>query len=252
MFCDHCGKQIPDDAVLCPYCGVSTGEKKQSVTYYDVAQQPDVENASSSPSKEDFSHFGGPGLTRYDAPASYQRGYRAVPRIPHIPHAPRAPHSPHVPPLPPVGYPVQQPGYGPQSMNYAGYAPQQPLFVPVPVVPVMVEHRSHMKSGDAVLLEVLLSLFGIFGVGWIAGGETTIGVILLICSFVIYLPLLFLGTILTFGVGVFCLGPLAIVAIILNGVICNAALKRREARLMFMQQPSMMPVQPPVQRQVQQ
>ena len=252
MFCDHCGKQIPDDAALCPYCGVSTGEKKQGVTYYDAAQQADVEDASLSPSKDDFSHFGGPVPMPYDTPASYQSGYRAVPRIP---HAPRAPHVPNISPLPPVNYPVQQPGYGPQAMNYSGYAPQQPLFVPVPVpvVPVMVgqTQRSHMKSGDAVLLEVLLSLFGIFGVGWIAAGETTIGVILLICSFVIYLPLLFLGTILTFGVGVFCLGPLAIVAIILNGVICNAALKRREARLMFMQQ---LPVHvpPPMQRHVQQ
>ena len=108
-----------------------------------------------------------------------------------------------------------------------------------------------MKRENAVLLEVILSLFGIFGIGWLVGGETTTGIILLICSFVIYLPLLFLGTILTFGVGVVCLGPLAIVAIILNGVFCNSILKRREMQLIYMQQPPRVHV-PPMQRHVQQ
>jgi len=145
---------------------------------------------------------------------------------------------------------MQQPGYGPQAMNYQAFAPQSSQFIPV--VPVMVVGQTHMKRENAVLLEVILSLFGVFGIGWLAGGETTIGIILLICSFVIYMPLLFLGTILTFGVGVLCLGPLAIVAIIINGVLCSKMLKRREARLMFMQQPSMVHVPPPVQRHVQQ
>ena len=112
----------------------------------------------------------------------------------------------------------------------------------------------HMKSDSATIVEILLSLFGVFGVGWLLGGETTIGLILLICSFVIYLPLLFVGTILTFGLGLFCLGPLAIVAIIINGVICHRTLKQREARLLFMQQPypvSMQPMQTPMQRHMQ-
>lgn len=88
-----------------------------------------------------------------------------------------------------------------------------------------------MKSENAVLLEVILSLFGVFGMGWLAGGETTVGIILLICSFVIYLPILFLGTIFTFGIGLLCLGPLAIVAIIINAILCNSMLKRKELRI---------------------
>ena len=242
MFCDHCGKQIPNDAILCPYCGMSTGDHKQAMTYYDIAQQPEGEDAVQNASKDDFSQFGGPKPSvPYNAHASYQGGYRAVPR---------APHTPFVSPMSPsVGYPIQRPGYGPSSMNYAGYVPQSPQFVPV--VPVVVG-QAHMKSENAVLLEVILSFFGVFGVGWLLGGATTTGIILLICSFVIYWPLLFFGTILTFGVGVLCLGPLAIVAIIINGVLCHSMLKRREARLMFMQQAPLVHVPPPTQRHVQQ
>ena len=250
MFCDHCGKQIPDDAALCPYCGMSTGESRQPVTYYDAEQQAHGDDTSLNKSKDDFSHFGGPLPSAPPVPpvpthASYQNGYRAVP----LP--PRPPYVPAVPPVPPV----QQAGYGPQPMNYAGYAPYMPhapQFIPVvPAVPV-VTSQAHMKRENAVLLEVILSLFGLFGIGWLAGGETTIGIILLICSFVIYLPVLFLGTILTFGVGILCLGPLAIVAIILNGVFCNSILKRREVQLIYIQQPPVVHMPPPVQRNVQQ
>ena len=254
MFCDHCGKQIPDDAALCPYCGMSTGESRQPVTYYDVEQQAHGNDASLNTSKDDFSHFGGPLPSAPPVPpvppqAAYQNGYRAVP----LP--PRPPYASSVPPVAP-GYPVQQPGYGPQSMNYAAYAPHMPRvpqFIPVvPAVPV-VTSQAHMKRDNAVLLEVILSLFGLFGIGWLAGGETTVGIILLICSFVIYLPVLFLGTILTFGVGMVCLGPLAIVAIILNGVFCNSILKRREIQFIVMQQPPPMGhMPPPMQRRVQQ
>jgi hypothetical protein len=92
-----------------------------------------------------------------------------------------------------------------------------------------------MRKENALALEIILSLFGIFGIGWLAGGETTVGIILLICSFVVYLPILFLGTIFTFGLGLFCLGPLAIVAIIINAVLCNNILKRREPQLLQVQ-----------------
>lgn len=244
MFCDHCGKNIPDDAVLCPYCGISTGENQHAVLYLtDDVQQADAVGSSSDTVRDDFSHFGGPSpYPSYSSQSSYQQGYRSVPRAPRVPHVPS------------IAHPVQQPGYDSQAMNYQAYPrqplqpPQSPQFIPVvPVSPVVVG-QAHMKSDNATVLEVVLSLFGIFGLGWLLGGETTIGIILLICSFAIYLPLLFLGTIFTFGAGLLCLGPLAIVAIIINGVLCNATLKRREARLFFVQQPPIVHAPPPMQQ----
>jgi hypothetical protein len=89
---------------------------------------------------------------------------------------------------------------------------------------------------SALVVEILLSLFGIFGIGWIIGGEITLGIILVVCSFFIYWPLMILGTALTEGLGLICLGPLAIAAIILNAVLLNTVLKRKIHRLLTMRQ----------------
>ena len=66
-------------------------------------------------------------------------------------------------------------------------------------------------------------------------GETTIGVILLICTFVLYWPIMLLGIIFTLGLGLFCLGPLAIGAIILNAILLNNTLKQKAAQVVMMQ-----------------
>jgi len=95
--------------------------------------------------------------------------------------------------------------------------------------------NSNMQT-SALIVEILLSLFGIFGIGWIIGGEITLGIILVVCSFFIYWPLMILGTALTEGLGLICLGPLAIAAIILNAVLLNTVLKRKIHRLLTMQQ----------------
>src|SRR5262249_32599608 len=42
----------------------------------------------------------------------------------------------------------------------------------------------------AVVMEVLLSIFGVFGVGWCMAGKWGRGITLLICSFVIYWPII--------------------------------------------------------------
>ena len=77
-------------------------------------------------------------------------------------------------------------------------------------------------------------------------GETTAGVILLICSFVLYWPIIIMGTIFTLGFGLLCLGPMMIAAIIINAVFLNNALKRKRAQQQFVyvqQQPTQMPPQ---------
>jgi hypothetical protein len=93
------------------------------------------------------------------------------------------------------------------------------------------------KNDAALVTEILLSLIGIFGVGWIMAGETTIGIILLVMSIFIYWPIMILGTIFTFGLGLICLGPIAIAAIILNFVLLNSVLNRKMTRFIITQPP---------------
>jgi hypothetical protein len=114
---------------------------------------------------------------------------------------------------------------------YPGLPPRSVAGSPLHVTVI----NSNMQT-SALVIEILLSLFGIFGIGWIIGGEITLGIILVVCSFFIYWPLMILGTALTEGLGLICLGPLAIAAIILNAVLLNTVLKRKLHRLLTMQQ----------------
>jgi hypothetical protein len=92
------------------------------------------------------------------------------------------------------------------------------------------------NNNTPLIVELLLSIFlGIFGVGWLIAGEVAIGVILLICSLFIYLPLLIISiftAFFTFGLSLFCTGPLIIGAIILNAILLNNRLKRKAASYM--------------------
>jgi hypothetical protein len=85
----------------------------------------------------------------------------------------------------------------------------------------------------AIVTEVLLNVFlGIYGVGWLMAGETTTGIILLICSILLYWPIMILGTIFTVGLGLICLVPLAIVALIINPILLSNAIKRKTAYIL--------------------
>jgi len=142
------------------------------------------------------------------------------------------------PPQPNVGY-----GYG------YGYAPQPaPMYQPaaVNVVVTNTSAPSSNKNTGALIVEILLSLFlGVYGVGWLMAGETTAGVVLLICSILFYWPTIILGTIFTFGFGVLCLGPLAIGGLILNAVLLNKALERKATQFIMVQTNQMPPQYPP-------
>lgn len=94
------------------------------------------------------------------------------------------------------------------------------------VVPVVSPPTS--TNNGALVAEVLLNIFlGIYGVGWLMAGETTTGIILLICSLVLYWPIVIVSAILTVGVGLACIGPLAIIAIVVNAILLNSLLKRK-------------------------
>jgi hypothetical protein len=91
----------------------------------------------------------------------------------------------------------------------------------------------HTNTSTPLIVELLLSIFlGIFGVGWLIAGEVAVGVILLVCSLFIYLPLLILSIFIaffTFGLSLFCTGPMVIGAIVLNAILLNNRLKRKAA-----------------------
>jgi zinc-ribbon domain len=156
--------------------------------------------------------------------------------------------------------PYQQDGYfrpqsGSNNSAYTHYIPQgQPLPPPyqphsaqyMPGPPVQFTIINTSKNDSALAAELILSLLGIFGIGWIIGGETILGIILIVCSFFIYWPIMILGTAFTLGAGLILLGPLAIGAIIINAILLHTTLKRKTQRAFMMQQQAMhMPPMPP-------
>lgn len=117
-------------------------------------------------------------------------------------------------------------GYGPSAQAQWAYQPG-----PINVTVVNNFTTSPSNNRGALLAEIILSLFGIYGVGWLLAGETTIGVVLLICSFALFWPLAIMIAIFTLGFGIiFCNLPLAIGGIVLNAILLNNALNRK-ARL---------------------
>ena len=102
-------------------------------------------------------------------------------------------------------------------------------------VNVTVVNNAGTKNNTPLIIEVILSLFGIYGVGWLTAGETTTGVILLICSFVVYWPLLILIAVFTLGLGLACDFPLGIAAIIINAILLNNTLNRKAAQITMVQ-----------------
>ena len=100
----------------------------------------------------------------------------------------------------------------------------------------VVNNATSGHSNTPVIVEVLLNIFlGIYGVGWLMSGNTTVGVILLICTFVDWfiVGILF---VFTLGLGMFCWGPLLIAAIIVNAILLNNSLKRKASQPILVQQ----------------
>lgn len=126
------------------------------------------------------------------------------------------------------GYPAQSQATPPPQQPF-GYAPPytNAAMYPPGAINVTIVNSPPGKKDGALAAEIILSLFGVFGVGWLIGGETAVGIVLLVCSFVLYWPIMILGTLFTFGLGLICLGPLAIGSIILNALLLNNRLSRK-------------------------
>ena len=76
-------------------------------------------------------------------------------------------------------------------------------------------------------------------------GETTTGSPVLVGSLVLYWPIFIVGTIVTLGFGLLCLGPLAIAAIIVNAVLLNQTLNRKASHVTVVPPPSQQMRMPP-------
>jgi hypothetical protein len=190
MFCTRCGATVKDGTRYCPVCG-SEIETVESTNYghYSSQEQPVHNNT-----QKDYPHN---KYTPTSSRSTYT-GYHGYDSQQNQPYN---------------QYYRSNQSYN-QTYQAPGYAP--PVVTP-------------SDNNNALILEVVLSLFGIFGVGWLLAGETFTGVILLVCSIIVYWPFMIFGTLLTFGFGLICLGPLAIATIIINTLIFNSILRRKIA-----------------------
>jgi hypothetical protein len=121
--------------------------------------------------------------------------------------------------MPPPGYmppaPIlpPPPNYG----NYGGYAQPGP---PPGMLMVPKTQPDQSTRTAAIVVEVILDLFGIYGVGWLIAGETTTGILLLVGSF-IWWAIAGIGIFFTAGFGLICIFPLNIVFLLLSVILLS-------------------------------
>jgi transposase-like protein len=80
--------------------------------------------------------------------------------------------------------------------------------------------QSAKNFSTAMALEIILGLFGIPGIGWIYSGNTTTGIILLVC-YLLWDCVAIALVIGTSGVGVVCTLPLGILTVIVSSLFLN-------------------------------
>jgi hypothetical protein len=216
MICARCRNEIADNAIICPVCGTLKTQPPQ--------QQPGGDQAYHQGDFQRPPESEGYGYYQQNSPGGYQSGYAPPPYT--------QGYQSYTPPQQQQRY-----GYTPPYAANPGYPPGINITV--------INSPAGGKNDGALAAEIIFSLLGIFGVGWLIGGETTVGIILLICSIFLYWPIMFFGTIFTLGFGLIFLGPLMIASIIINAVLLNNALKRKATPFVIVQQPPIqMPPQP--------
>lgn len=136
--------------------------------------------------------------------------------------------------MPPLGeFPTSQTTSQPHEQfngNESEYTTRSFHTTSIVNAPINVGSTSKCSYDSALAVEFVLSLLGIFGIGWLLAGETVIGFLLLASSILIYWPVMIMGTLVTLGFGLMCLGPLAVTCVICNALLLNLCLKRKMAR----------------------
>jgi hypothetical protein len=210
MVCERCGSEIEDNASICSGCGsINTRARNASHQHTNYGHFPQVGLG------EDFSPQQGYRPQTFVPPT---REYAPPPRQEHTRY--RQGTSEHH-----TAY-----NYNHQNNTTKNASTGGATFT--------------NKNNSALIAEIIFSLIGLMGIGWIIAGETVIGVILLLCSIFIYWPIMILGTIFTLGYGLICLGPISIAGIIINTLALNAVLNRK-ATSIFVPHKSHPPGTPP-------
>ncbi len=213
MICEHCGKEISDNAVICSFCGgvtssSSLGPNPNPTTTY-----------GSYPSDLYADHHDLLPTSTYD------QGYIGQ-----------------------GNFTEESSNYTAQAQDYRySYANNPPPGYQVPPINMTINNYATTRetNSGALLVEIICSLFGVYGVGWLMAGEKTTGTILLVCSFVLFWPLAIFIAIITIGFGIFlCNLPLAIIGIIINAVLLNNTLNRKTPLPIYPTQPRPMRMPP--------
>lgn len=87
-----------------------------------------------------------------------------------------------------------------------------------------MSYEMKRPSFAPVIVELLLNLVGIFGVGWLMTGHRAVGILLLIFS-AFWITGATIVTIATFGLGLLCLGPMNLVLLLLSALILRAKIR---------------------------
>lgn len=105
--------------------------------------------------------------------------------------------------------------------------PPPPAYAPTAPFPGMVTAAQVKQSPSAgpVIVEVILGLFGIFGVGWLAAGKTPIGLILLVLSAAWWVVSAF-AAVHTVFVGCCGIIPLNLVFVAVSASMLHNAMRR--------------------------
>lgn len=206
MSCPHCGADAPPGERFCGNCG-------QALTVSDATRPL-------TPSDTPAAYIGP------DSPVGRSAGGPTPPPPPGTPPpAARAPEQPTTMFSPTSDQPAAPP-YSPPP----AYVPP-PLAAPQPTTPYAPTPTygavAAKDPSTAMIIEILLGLFGFLGIGHLYAGRTTPGIVLLLGWWVF----LFVEAMLIFVVIGFCLFPANLIVPIVSGVWLKNEMTRPPARM---------------------
>jgi hypothetical protein len=146
-------------------------------------------------------------------------------------YPPNGANAPYTQPIPPTNPPYPQyPQYSqPLPPPYPPYSQPLPPYPPYPQpapppYPPYVSYAQLQDNSTAIVLEAILSLFGLYGIGWMYRGHIGIGIALLALGFV-WVAVAVVISIFTLGFGLLCIGPLHLIFIVGDVLLLNNTLR---------------------------
>lgn len=194
--CRVCGYLNPPGSAVCRYCGAGAHATPALGTPQPAA--PITAELVPAPADDDFRPPAGQGW----AFARFQRAYALDEARRHQPYA--------VVPAP------------------------RPIPMPAPIV--VMPPAGAKDPGTGFVLEMLPAFFGFYGIGYIWAGDVGLGLALLVGNWLFWIVgsfFAFFFSLLTLGLGFFCVGPLFMLLYlggpVLSGLLLQRRLKARQA-----------------------